>query len=193
MPGGKPSHPRYLVGIFVAPRRHESCSWASTSGWGRFKSPRRSKPRSQSSKSIPAVNPRSSLAAPFSKLGSDHQCTWLHSKDTHVRLREPSRSRECSLQTHLRGEMNSRQELWTTVTLVGNWFVGLSESGQPLVAGRISRRVGKGRYIATYSFIRDGVKVRPVLTDQDIAGLGWLLFDNVATWRAAFRKAEGAR
>lgn len=88
------------------------------------------------------------------------------------------------------GHIPSKQELWRTTTLVGNWFIGLGDDGRPDVAGRISSGLGSGRYLLTYSFIRDGVKVEPVLTKDEIAYMRWLLFDSAARWRDEFTKAS---
>lgn len=88
------------------------------------------------------------------------------------------------------GQLTSKRELWRTSTLVGNWFLGLGDDGRPEVAGRISRGIGSGRYLITYSFIRDGVSVEPVLNADVIAHMKWLLFDSAATWRDEFTKAS---
>jgi hypothetical protein len=82
------------------------------------------------------------------------------------------------------------RELWRSATVVGNWFLGLGEDGRPDVAGRINRGLGSGRYLVTYSFAKDKVRLEPVVTADQIGCMRWLLFDTASTWREAFINAE---
>ena len=88
-----------------------------------------------------------------------------------------------------RGVIPDKKDLWRTATLVGHWFVGFGDDGKPEVAGRISSGLGAGRYMLTYSFVRDRVKVQPVLNKDQIAYLRWVLYDNQGAWRKAFIEA----
>jgi hypothetical protein len=86
-----------------------------------------------------------------------------------------------------------RPELWRNSSIVGAWFIKFGMDGKPLIAGRISRGVtgpGQRRYLPMYSFIRDGVKVLPVVTADYVADSQWLLFDRQGAWRSAFVQAE---
>lgn len=89
-----------------------------------------------------------------------------------------------------RGVVPDKKELWRTATLVGNWFIGFDDDGLPEVAGRISSGLGAGRYMLTYSFIRDGAKAEPTLSKDQIAYMRWTLYDNQSLWRDAFTKAS---
>jgi hypothetical protein len=82
------------------------------------------------------------------------------------------------------------RQLWRTATIVGNWFLGLGTDGRPEVAGRINRGLGSGKYLITYSFARDKAKIEAVRTADQIASLGWLLFDTANAWREAFINAD---
>jgi hypothetical protein len=84
---------------------------------------------------------------------------------------------------------SDKKELWRSVTLVGHWFIGFGEDHRPELAGRISSGLGAGRYMIAYSFVKNGVRVEPVLNKDQIAYLKWVLFDNQGAWREAFTKA----
>ena len=88
------------------------------------------------------------------------------------------------------GNTEVKPELWRTATIVGNWFIGFDDDGKPEVAGRINGGLGAGRYLISYSFVRDGIKVEPVLKKDQIGYMKWLLFDSAATWREQFTKAS---
>ena len=89
-----------------------------------------------------------------------------------------------------RGVIPDKKELWRTSTIVGNWFIGFDDDGRPEVAGRINSGLGAGRYLISYSFVREGVKVEPTLSKDQIAYMKWLLFDSAATWREQFTEAS---
>jgi hypothetical protein len=88
------------------------------------------------------------------------------------------------------GAIPSKHELWRTSTLVGHWFIGFGDDGRPEVAGRITGGLGAGRYLLSYSFIKDGVKAEPTRNKEQIAYLKWMLYDNQNAWREAFVKAN---
>ena len=84
-----------------------------------------------------------------------------------------------------------KRELWKESTVVGSWFLGLDGKGKPRAAGRIARGLGRGKYVVTYRFLVPGAEAPPVVSIDDVAALGWRLFDNAELWKREFERANG--
>jgi len=83
-----------------------------------------------------------------------------------------------------------KRELWRESTVVGTWFLGLDNDGKPVAAGRIARGLGRGQYVVTYHFLVPGAESPPVVSIEDVAELGWRLFDNVELWQQEYERAN---
>ena len=83
------------------------------------------------------------------------------------------------------------RDLWRESTVVGNWFLGLDKNGRPNVAGRIARGLGRGQYVVTFHFLVPGTESPSVVTIEDLAAMGWKLYDNAELWKQEFERTMG--
>jgi len=67
------------------------------------------------------------------------------------------------------------------------FFIELDEVEQPRYAGRLVRGLGHSQFLPRYTYVADGAAIPPAtISDGDIVGRKWRLFDSESTWRRFF-------